>query len=377
MREKYKKKTILTPPAGPRVLVLPCYKSNPYSFLFVSSLQKCGLDIQCVNETGIWVLPKMILKRKKPHILHLHWQHRFLLAHNKSRSIVKSTLFILEILLLRMLGVRLVWTVHNIHNHEGKFVSIEIFFCGILAKAAAGIIVHAESAKQEAIKAFKISKKEKIHVIPHANYIDYYPNTIKKQEARKKLDIPGEKFVLLSLGKIRSYKGIKHLVRGFIQFADKDSLLILAGNPHSPADKEEVHSLVKSVENIRFYSSYISDEEIQVFMNAADAAVLPYENILTSGAVILAMSFAKPVITPSHPFMKEVLNPEKNFLYEPGDEEGLLKALNEAYNQRQHLEEKGKYNFEQVKKDSWRNISLKTKEVYLLNSPSKCGIYDV
>lgn len=347
------------------VLVLPCSKSNPYSFLFVSSLQKCGLDIRCVDETGIWVLPKMILKRKKPYILHLHWQHPFLLAHNKFRSIVKSTLFVLEILLMKILGVRLVWTVHNLYNHERKFVRIEIFFCRMLAKAAAGMIVHTESAKEETIKAFKISKKEKVHVIPHANYIDYYPNTIKKQQARKKLNIPGEKFVLLSLGKIRSYKGINYLIQKFIQFDHQDSLLILAGMPHSLADKEEMHRLVKSIENIRFYSSYISDDEIQVYMNAADAVVLPYENILTSGAAILAMSFAKSIITPSHPFMKEVLNPEKNFLYEPGDEEGLLKALNEAYNQREHLGEKGKYNFEQVKKDSWQNISLKTKEIYL------------
>lgn len=346
------------------VLVLPCYKSNPYSFLFVSSLQECGLDIQCVDETGIWVLPKMILKRKKPHILHLHWQHAFLLAHNKSRTIVKSFLFILEILLLKIFGVRLVWTVHNIHNHEKQFVNIEIFFCKLLAKAAARIIVHSQSAGEEVINAFKVPKKEKIHVIPHANYIDYYPNTIKKQEARKKLDIPGEKFVLLLLGRIRSYKGIKSLVHGFIQFDNMDSLLILAGMPHSRENKEEIHNLVRSVENIRFYSSYISDDEIQVFMKAADAVVLPYENILTSGAAILAMSFAKSIITPSHPFMKEVLNPEKNFLYEPEDEEGLLKALNEAYHQRQHLEEKGKYNFEQVKKDSWQNISLKTKEIY-------------
>lgn len=346
------------------VLVLPCYKSNPYSFLFVSSLQKCGLDIQCVDETGIGVLPKMIFKRKKPHILHLHWQHAFLLAHNKTRTIVKSLLFILEILLLKMFGVRLVWTVHNIHNHEKQFVNIEIFFCRLLAKAAARIIVHSQSASQEVINVFKLSKKEKIHVIPHANYIDYYPNTIKKQEARKKLDISGEKFVLLLLGRIRSYKGIKSLVDGFIRFDRQDSLLILAGMPHSPEDGEEIHSLVKSTANIRFYPSYIADDEIQVFMNTADTVVLPYENILTSGAAILAMSFAKPVITPSHPFMKEVLNPEMNFLYEPGDEEGLQKALNKAYRQRQHLEEKGKYNFEQVKKDSWQDISLKTKEIY-------------
>ena len=347
------------------VFVMPCYKFNPYSFLFVNSLRKCGLDIQCVDGTGIWALPKSILKKKKPHILHLHWQHPFLLARNKTGTIFKSFFFILEILLLKMLGVRPVWTLHNIHNHEKQFVNIEIFFCKLLAKAAAGIIAHSESAKQEAIKTFKISKKEKIHVIPHANYIDYYPNTINKREARKKLDIPGEKFVLLSLGRIRSYKGIKSLVRSFIQFHDSDSLLILAGMPHSPADKQELQRLLKAVENIRFYSSYISDHEIQVFMNAADAVVLPYENILTSGAAILAMSFAKPVITPSHPFMKEVLNAENNFLYEPEDEEGLLKALNEAYNQREHLEAKGKYNFEQVKKDSWQSIALKTKEIYL------------
>ena len=350
---------------GLKIAVLPCYKSNPYSLLFVSGLRECGLDIKCIDETGIWVLPKLILKGKKPHILHLHWQHPFLLAHNKFRTLVKSSLFILEILLLKIFGVRLVWTVHNIHNHEKKFVRIEIFFCRILARVAAGIIVHTETAKEEVIKAFKISEQEKVHVIPHANYIDYYPNTIKKREAREKLGIPGDKFVLLSLGRIRGYKGIKQLVQRFIQFDNKDSLLVLAGKPHSTADKEEVHKLVTGVENIRFFPAYISDDEIQVFMNAADAAVLPYENILTSGAAILAMSFAKSVITPSHPFMREVLNPEKNFLYHPEDEGGLLRALTEAYREREHLEEKGKYNFEQVKKDSWQNIALKIKEIYL------------
>jgi len=348
-----------------KILVVPCYKSNPYSSLFVSSLRKCGLDIQCVEKISAWVLPKMILKGKKPHILHLHWQHPFLLAHNKFRTIVKSSLFILEIMLLKMFGVRLIWTVHNIHNHEKQFVNIEVFFCKLLAKAAAGIIVHSQSAREEVINTFKLSKNEKIHVIPHANYIDYYPNTIKKQKARKKLDIPKKKFVLLSLGKIRGYKGIKHLIQTFIQWNNNDSLLILAGEPHTKPVGDEIRSLVTGVENIRFLPSYISDDELQVFMNASDAAVLPYENILTSGAAILAMSFAKPVITPSHPFMKETLNPGKNFLYHPEDEKGLLNALNEAYIQREHLEEKGKYNFEQVKKDSWQVVALKTKEVYL------------
>ena len=348
-----------------KIWVMPCYDTNPYSSLLVSGLQKCGLDIKCIEEIGVWVLPKLLLKGKKPQVLHLHWQHSFLLTRSKFRSMVKSTLFVLEILLLRMLGVRTVWTVHNIHNHEQKFVPIEIFFGRILAKAAAGIIVHAESAKEEAIKAFKIAKTGKIHVIHHGNYIDYYPNTITKQDARKKLAVPGDKFVLLSVGIIRGYKGIKSLLQRFIRWDRQDSLLILAGQPTSPGYEKELHRLVKSVENIRFYPYYIADDEIQVFMKAADAVVLPYQRILTSGAVILAMSFAKPVITPSFPFMKEILNPGKNFLYDPADEEDLLKALDEAYTQRQHLEEKGKYNFEQVKKDSWQRTSLKTKEIYL------------
>ena len=214
-----------------KVIVMPCYTPNPYSYLFVSGLQQCGLDSEGLEEIDAWILPKLIRQRKKPQIIHLHWQHPFLLARSKFRSVVKSTLFVLEILLLRMLGVRTVWTVHNIHNHEQRFVSIEIFFCRLLAKAAAGIIVHSESAKEEVTKVFKISSREKIHVLHHANYIDYYPNTVTKQEARQRLRIPADKFVVLTMGIMRSYKGIKSLVRGFIRFEHRDSLLMLTGQP--------------------------------------------------------------------------------------------------------------------------------------------------
>ncbi len=67
-------------------------------------------------------------------------------------------------------------------------------------------------------------------------------------------------------------------------------------------------------------------------MNAADAVVLPYRQITTSGAAMLAWSFGKPVISPALPAFLEPMAaaPFLGLLYDPADPRALAEALRQA-----------------------------------------------
>ena len=43
---------------------------------------------------------------------------------------------------------------------------------------------------------------------------------------------------------------------------------------------------------------FVPDGEVQHYLLAADAVVLPFKEILTSGSAMLALSFGRPVVAP-------------------------------------------------------------------------------
>jgi beta-1,4-mannosyltransferase len=66
-----------------------------------------------------------------------------------------------------------------------------------------------------------------------------------------------------------------------------------------------------------------------VFLRAADAVVLPYRDVLTSGSAILAMTFGLPVVAPRIGCLPEALD-GCSILYDPDRPPGLRAALDEA-----------------------------------------------
>ena len=66
---------------------------------------------------------------------------------------------------------------------------------------------------------------------------------------------------------------------------------------------------------------------MQMYLRAADAVVLPYKDVLTSGSAILAMTFGQPVIAPAIGCLPESLGAEGTILYDPSTPDGLERAL--------------------------------------------------
>ena len=65
-------------------------------------------------------------------------------------------------------------------------------------------------------------------------------------------------------------------------------------------------------------------------MRAADAAVLPFRDILTSGSAILALSHGRPVIAPAMGCLPGTLPADATFLYDPDADGALADAMRQA-----------------------------------------------
>lgn len=346
-----------------KVLFIPDYRQgNPYQKALAESLSKERVEVSFGATSSLFSVLRSVKSDWRPDILHIHWIHPFLLANSKGKAIVKSICFIAELVILRILGIKFVWTVHNIVNHEKRFSSLELFFTKLASRFFNRIIVHSKFAKNEVKKVYQIIDSSKIQVIHHGNYIKNYNNAIGRIEARNKLKIDEKEVVLMYFGLIRPYKGVFELVDAFKELNVPQKKLLIVGKPCSNEISKNILKRCNKNEKIKTIFKFIPDNEIQIYMNATDVVVLPYRDILTSGAVILAISFGKPVIAPAIGCIPEALDREGSFLYDPSVKDGLIKAMRQALDF--DLEKMGRHNFKLAKQLGWDKIAKKTYEVY-------------
>jgi beta-1,4-mannosyltransferase len=345
-----------------KIIFIPDYRDgNPYQQILSKSLVKEGVDVYFGNFVGLFSILKLVKKFWKPDILHIHWPHPFLIADNKSKTLLRSTIFICELLILRAINIKIIWTIHNISNHEDKFSSEELFFNRLLIKLCNKLIAHCSSAKSEVIKIYN-TKESSIVVIPHGNYIGWYKNAITRSRARKELNLSEKDVIFLYFGQIRPYKGVLELIIDFKKLNHQQAKLLIVGKPLNDDVAADILNECNESEKIKNIFEFIPDDDLQIYMNAADVVVLPYRNILTSGAVISAISFGKPIIAPAIGCIGDILDEKGSFLYSTTND-GLLKAMECALDTN-NLISFGKYNLELAKKLRWNEIGKKTYHIY-------------
>jgi glycosyltransferase involved in cell wall biosynthesis len=84
---------------------------------------------------------------------------------------------------------------------------------------------------------------------------------------------------------------------------------------------------VARTRSVRLLPRHIADDDMQVLLNAADCVVLPYNEVLTSGAAMLAMSFGRPVVAPDLGGVRDYVDEASGALYDVSDPAGLMQAM--------------------------------------------------
>ena len=345
--------------ADVQVIFRPYWLENPYQKLLIEQLVKLGVQIEAGSSSSS-------LMTGKVDILHLHWLHSFFAAPNTLKSLINTLKFIGKLVWLRLTGVKIVWTAHNLKDHENRYPFLDRICTTLVAKLAHAIIAHCQAAKCEIVTTLKLKNPDKIFVVPHGNYSGYYENKIERLEARRILGIPNSRFVFLFLGWIRPYKGVFDLLAAFKQLHSQELQLVLAGKTLNDDElTTQMRQKTAGHDNIKFIPGFVPDDQIQVYLNACDVVVFPYRDVLTSGAAILAMSFGKTCIAPRMGCIQEILDDSGAFLYDPDVEAGLFEAMNNAWQNSPDLLRMGEHNQKLADQWSWDIIAAKTLDVYL------------
>lgn len=316
-------------------MLLPTYAWNPYLRMLAATLTELGIKSNVVSSwparmpiLGAW------LAQGRPDVVHLHWIHDFLGGSRGVPSRRNVRWFDWQLRLLESRGVRIVWTVHNLKGHEAGDDPNDADAHRRLIERCDAIILHCEYAREALIEMYQPSAaaRERMHVLPHGNYVKHYAVDADPVAARRELGLPADAKVFVFVGAIRGYKNVGELLDAFSRLAElgPDARLMICGKPLPPKLGRELEERAAADARIILRLDRIPEEELSTVLRAADVAVMPFRNILTSGSAILAMSHGRPVVAPSLGCLPETLPADASILYDPDDSNGLRGALKAA-----------------------------------------------
>ena len=269
--------------------------------------------------------------------------------------------------LARSLGVRIVYTVHNVLPHDSS-AALKDRYRQIYGFADA-LIAHDEVARKKLGDEFGIPAS-KVKVIPHGPLFDEPPVAGSAARERERLGIAPGACIVVTQGIIRPYKGIPFLLDAWkkVAAAHPTAVLRIAGT----GDDDILESIRQRVKELELDKSVLLDlrfltvDEVRTCLDSADVLAYPYKDITTSGALLTGVNYGKAVVASALPAFELLLTDEHNaLLTQYGDVDGLARALGRLVSDQELRDRLGRtLKQAEFRSTGWREIATATRECY-------------
>jgi beta-1,4-mannosyltransferase len=345
------------------VLMMPDYRrDNPYQELLSRAIEAHGCRVSFPNGyRRVLPLARAVHDEAGTQVLHLHWTGPYVKGTTRPVFLGYMAKFLADLAAVRMAGCRIVWTLHNLVPHEARFPRLEIAARKAICRVASRVIVHGEAGREEAQRRFACPA-ERISAIPHGHYRNVYGGSLAPSVARERLGLETFPRVALFFGFLRPYKGLELLFRAWRRLDARDAVLVVAGQSLDPMYTRNLKRLTEGSPRIRLVDRFIADCEVPAFLSAADFVVLPFDRVQTSGSVVLAMSYGRPIVAPRLGELPEMLMGADDLLFTAGDEDSLLGQLRRA--ESLDLSDLARRTTVACDRLDWHHIGAATADVY-------------
>lgn len=316
-----------------KIYVVPAirtgYKQTDYLYQLYKVFLESGNPPFTIESLSAAAHPKFFFGSLKNEnsILHYHW---FELHDYKSFIGILWKIFWIQ--LYKITGGKVVWTVHNKFPHTHNFIWVNKFFRKYLAKLSDKIHVHCNYAIKIMSAELNVDRK-KFFILEHPEFPAKFMevNTAKSLLTKKYPSINfGNRKTFLMFGNIADYKRINETARLF-KDNFKDKLLIVAGQVKLWDTKyfAELQAETENSENVIVIGKLIPEDDVPLFLNSIDYLLFNYRDILTSGGVMMGLSYNKKVITPNIGCIKELVNKDIIKFESENQMENLKRILSE------------------------------------------------
>jgi beta-1,4-mannosyltransferase len=244
--------------------------------------------------------------------VHVHWPEYLVRPLRGSRidaafNAVRLLRLAAALAMCGLLGVRIVWTVHNLGPHEPHSSWAALRAYDVLAATADVFVVHSRAAARRVGSHYRRAGDRTL-VIPHGHYLGAHPPArATRAEVRARYGIPQDAFLMLAFGQVRRYKRLADL-GGLVHAAGLPDVHLLVVGAAFEAD------LVGELERLRDERVHVDlrrvpANEVAELYGASDAAVMNHAELFSSGSLMLALSQGVPVITAGSDAAREVAGP--------------------------------------------------------------------
>ena len=314
-------------------VICPDYRaSNPYQRGMYRALGPDG-----AVEYGAIALA---LERRKaadpsrPVIFHLHWPDPLFADVASSFDYqVRASDFLRAVRAFQAMGGVFLWTIHNSLPHEPLFGEAEREFHRQLAQTANLFHLHDEAAIARVRQDYPLDAGKCI-IIPHGSYEGCYGRAFDTYQSRQLLGLGHVESLILLFGQIRPYKGLDDLIRAFrllSERAERDQThLLVAGKPMAGFTSGHARLIEENVPRVHMLDGFVPDAKLPLLFGAADLIALPYRDVLTSGTLMLAAHYGKPVVAPRTPALRHVEDAGLGLAYDPDQPDALALALDQG-----------------------------------------------
>ncbi|MCS6991203.1 MAG: glycosyltransferase family 4 protein [Chitinophagales bacterium] len=277
---------------------------------------------------------------------------------------------LLNIMLFRLRGLRIVATIHDVENFETFGNQPKHTNHAVFMKQIDRIVVHSEYAKQCILKYFINYPQERIDIVPHGDTDFLFKNPLSRQEARARLQLPQQGRIVLFFGQIKKVKGLDVLLQAWVHVRQQQpqARLVVVGRPWKVEQQlfdqiVEQHQLQDSV--VLNYQ-YVPNELIPVYYAAADLVVLPYREIYSSGVMVRSLDYGAAILASDLPAFRDIITDNENgLLFRTEDSRHLAERILEVLNDDERLQRLRQRAIETAeRKFSWNYIGSTMADVY-------------
>jgi glycosyltransferase involved in cell wall biosynthesis len=239
-----------------------------------------------------------------------HWPTEFFRPTSRKASLALLAMMLRDKFLHR---TKFVWVVHNLEPHDGGSVKSQLT-TRLFLRLLNGVIVLSRYSLDELHRLYPQTRSLPALVAVHGRYEPLVgpPGDFVAAERRNRL---------LFFGMIREYKNVERLVAE----ARKVELTPFSLTVTGVCQDEDLEDRIRIAagEDMRIdldiRNGFVPDGELERTIDAHDAVVLPYRNILNSGVALHALGRNKPILAPrigSLPELQQELGEEWVHLFD-------------------------------------------------------------
>lgn len=211
-------------------------------------------------------------------VFHVHWPETMLSGRTRPRALARQLLSLLLLLRIKLTRRALVRTMHNLSPHEPPGRRVR----WILA------LVDRWTTQTIDLSAVTMGALDRpATLIPHGDYTAWFADHDPSEV------VPGR---LLFFGMIRPYKQVPALVSAFSRVPDPDLTLRVVGEPNTPGLAAQIVAAGGDDRRVTFDFGHADDAHLAAEITGAQVVVLPYQEMVNSGAALLALSLNRPII---------------------------------------------------------------------------------